>query len=68
MKYAALLIVLLALAGCSPVGLLNAFVPEKGLERHAAIAYGDDPRQRLDVYLPRQGALSLCGPNTKLRK
>lgn len=58
MRYAALLIVVLALAGCSPVGLLNALVPEGDFERHAAIAYGDDPRQQLDVYLPRHGARS----------
>ena len=42
-----------ALAACSPLAVLNAFVPEGGLERNAAIAYGDDVRQRLDVYVPR---------------
>ena len=43
----------LALAGCSPVTILNAFVPEGRLERTSGIAYGDLPRQRLDVYVPR---------------
>jgi acetyl esterase/lipase len=41
------------LAACSPVAVLNAFVPEGNLERTPAIAYGDSPRQRLDVYVPR---------------
>ena len=58
MRIAALLIVLLALAGCSPVGLLNTFVPQGELERHAGIPYGAAPRQRLDVYLPRRAAAS----------
>ena len=43
----------LALAACAPVAVLNAFVPEGGLERNSGIAYGDDARQRLDVYVPR---------------
>ena len=41
------------LAACSPVAVLNAFVPEGNLERTSAISYGDSPRQRLDVYVPR---------------
>jgi acetyl esterase/lipase len=43
----------LLLSACSPVAILNAFVPEGGLERTAGIAYGDSPRQSLDVYVPR---------------
>ena len=41
------------LAACSPVAILNAFVPEGGLERSSGIAYGADARQKLDVYVPR---------------
>ncbi len=39
-----------ALAGCSPADLLNAVAPAR-LEADG-IAYGPEPRQRLDVYRP----------------
>jgi acetyl esterase/lipase len=41
-------------AACSPLGLLNTFGPRDGGVRRAArdIAYGDDPRQKLDLYVP----------------
>ena len=48
-----LLVAGLALVACSPVAILNAFVPQGGVERSSGIAYGDSPRQRLDVYAPR---------------
>lgn len=38
------------LTGCSPVGVINALAPDR-LAR-SGIAYGPDPRQRLDVYRP----------------
>jgi acetyl esterase/lipase len=38
------------LAGCSPVRLLNAGVDERLVQRD--LAYGTDPRQRLDLYQP----------------
>lgn len=44
------------LAGCSPAVVLNAFVPTDALEIRKDIAYGDHPRQRLDVYRPRDGS------------
>lgn len=47
-------ILLLALGGCSPVQLLNALTPDSTYDRTAGIAYGDDPRQKLDVYVPHQ--------------
>lgn len=42
-------------SACSPLGLLNALGPrDPGVRRVARdMAYGDDPRQRLDVYAPR---------------
>ncbi|MEO7742741.1 MAG: alpha/beta hydrolase [Usitatibacter sp.] len=43
----------LLLAACSPLRAVNVLVPERGFERAEGIAYGDDPRQRLDVYVPR---------------
>ena len=54
------------LAGCSRVGFLAANVPAAfgPYVRHANIAYGADPQQRLDVYVPQQpsGAPRPIGP------
>jgi acetyl esterase/lipase len=41
-----------ALAACSPVKLLNAAIPSSGYRKTSDIAYGSDPRQVLDVYVP----------------
>lgn len=43
-------------AACSPLGALNALGPrEAGVRRVATgVAYGDDPRQRMDVLAPTQ--------------
>jgi acetyl esterase/lipase len=44
---------LLALAACSPLRTFNALVPkETSVSIAQGIAYGPDPRQRLDVYAP----------------
>jgi acetyl esterase/lipase len=48
----ALLMAALAVAGCSPVGALNALAEPDASRRVTGIAYGSDPRQRLDVYVP----------------
>ena len=40
------------LGGCSPATLLNATVSRQGFTREADIAYGTDPRQKLDLYRP----------------
>ncbi|WP_339464616.1 MULTISPECIES: alpha/beta hydrolase [unclassified Pseudomonas] len=45
-------VLLLALSGCSPVKLLNALTPDTTFDKTRGIAYGDDPRQKLDVYVP----------------
>ncbi|MBX9408575.1 alpha/beta hydrolase [Pseudomonas baetica] len=45
-------VLLLALSGCSPVKLLNALTPDTTFDKTTGIAYGDDPRQKLDVYVP----------------
>lgn len=42
------------LGGCSPATLLNATVPRDGYSRQAGIAYGSDPRQKLDLYQPAE--------------
>lgn len=46
----------LALAGCSATTIVNALVPVGQLEIRNAVAYGDHPRQKLDVYIPRATA------------
>ena len=40
----------LPLGGCSPAAVLNALAPDRLAA--SGIAYGSDPRQRLDVYRP----------------
>ncbi len=47
---------LLALAGCSPARLLNLTVSTRDVQIERDLPYGDNPRQRLDVYRPRIAA------------
>lgn len=44
--------IVLGLGACAPLTLLNAVTPSSSYEKSADIAYGNDPRQRLDVYKP----------------
>lgn len=46
------------LGACSAADLLNATVPKEGYTLSDGIAFGDDPRHRLDVYVPDD----LAGP------
>jgi len=39
--------------GRSPAAMLNITVPRSGYRVHRDIRYGEHPRQRLDLYLPR---------------
>lgn len=48
----------LLLGACSAADLLNATVPKEGYTLSEGIAFGDDPRHRLDVYVPDD----LAGP------
>lgn len=41
------------IAACSPLKMLNALTPDGTFDRTEGIAYGSDPRQKLDVYVPR---------------
>ncbi len=43
-----------ALAACNTLSLFNTFTPKEGNVRRIAhdVAFGDDPRQRYDVYAP----------------
>jgi acetyl esterase/lipase len=47
------------LAGCERLGFAAVNVPAAfgSYQRHTNIAYGPDPQQRLDVYVPQSGAL-----------
>jgi acetyl esterase/lipase len=38
---------------CSPIVFLNLLVPRVAFAAHQGLAFGGDPRQRLDVYVPR---------------
>ena len=40
------------LPGCSPFSAVNLLVPRSGYTVHRNLAFGADPRQRLDVYAP----------------
>jgi acetyl esterase/lipase len=42
------------LGGCSAATALNSLQPGHGLTETRAVAYGDDPRQVLDVYAPER--------------
>lgn len=56
---ALLFVALLAAAACSPLRAFNAVVPhDGGISVKRGIAYGADPRQRLDVYVPTGRASS----------
>ena len=59
---AAIGIASVASVACSPIKTLNALVPSSGYLLQADIAYGELPRQKLDVYQPKIG---LNSPNKK---
>lgn len=48
------LLCLVALAACSSADVLNATITRDGYTVRRDIAYGDDPRQKLDVYIPTE--------------
>lgn len=54
LRLAGLLVVSYLLAGCTAAAFVAANVSSTfgPFERHAGIAYGTEPRQRLDVYVP----------------
>jgi len=43
------------LGGCSSAGLVNALAPRDDFRLVADLSYGDNPRQKLDLYLPFAG-------------
>ncbi|MFY7958799.1 MAG: alpha/beta hydrolase [Elsteraceae bacterium] len=42
------------LSGCSALGAIDALTPDNGYRLRADVAYGDKPRQKLDVYRPEK--------------
>lgn len=58
LRLAILAVILGALSGCSGLKLVDWVTPASGYQRSEAIAYGSDPRQKLDVYRP---AVALAG-------
>jgi acetyl esterase/lipase len=46
-------VMLAVMTACSPLKLLNALTPDATCDKTEGIAYGPDPRQKLDVYVPR---------------
>jgi acetyl esterase/lipase len=40
------------LAACSPISLLNSLTPSSSYRETAGLAYGTDPRQKLDIFSP----------------
>ena len=55
-RYICAAVGLLAMTGCSPLGLFNTVVPHDGASAVGPrdIAYGPDTRQKLDIYLPKE--------------
>ena len=48
----ALVLVLVAVTACTPLQTLNAVTPSNTYQKVVDVAYGSDPRQKLDVYMP----------------
>ena len=48
-----LILLVVAIAGCSPLGMLNGLTPTATYIAATGIEYGADPREKLDVYQPR---------------
>jgi len=50
------------LSACSPIVILNDAVPHSTFSETQGLAYGSDPRQRLDVYVPAGAAIARAMP------
>lgn len=47
------IVLLGAVVACSPLTVINAVSSGSGSDKELAISYGDDPRNKLDIYRPR---------------
>lgn len=56
--YTFLIIMGLLTTACSPVNILNAVISDKGYQLQEGIAYGDLPRQTLDIYIPKNYSIA----------
>lgn len=52
-KVAAVLVVSIGVTGCQPTFVINQLTPRDGLDVQTDLAYGPDPRQVLDLYVPQ---------------
>ena len=52
LSLAAVVVALACLAACSPLTALNALSPANGVQASSGIAFGANPRLKLDVYRP----------------
>lgn len=43
---------LLSLTGCAPIAVLGINIDRDAYTRHVDLPYGDDPRQKFDLYVP----------------
>ncbi|MBC8087805.1 MAG: alpha/beta hydrolase [Phycisphaerae bacterium] len=59
----ALIVLVAAVAACSPLGIVNALAPADTYQVSANLEYGSDPRQKLDVYQPRPTPDTRAPPN-----
>ncbi len=51
-KCVLLIILFIVLAGCSPLTLVNSIAPDHGFEVEQGVDYGQQTRQKLDIYYP----------------
>ncbi len=42
------------ISACSPLKMVNAIAPDDGIDAITGLAYGQNPRQKLDLYRPAQ--------------
>jgi acetyl esterase/lipase len=54
----ALIVMGLLASACSPVNILNAVISDKGYRLNSGVAYGELPRQTLDIYTPNAALTS----------
>src|SRR5471032_2771117 len=52
------------LSACSPIVILNDAAPRSTFSETQGLAYGSDPRQRLDVYVPAGAAIARAMPRS----
>jgi acetyl esterase/lipase len=55
MRAVCLLTTLILLSGCSGLNLINALSPDRNYQLQADLEYGQNPRQSLDLALPKDG-------------